>query len=199
MEIPIEAPNEVKRRIARKIEENGVLKRVERKIKMGMMIAVQELRENPQSHGNLERKPFKDANPYELKALQAIFNFLSDHNMSYTLSTLLEESGVKRINSDSTDITKIIEQALNLGKIDYVDDSDEPIHSYSPYKQKRKQQYTKSPPKNKRYDDFENEYSFSNENTSVHPLSKPNQNFSGFPISRNVFEKNNFIISVVNL
>lgn len=108
MEIPIEAPHEIKKKIAKRLQKNGALKRIERKIKLGMMVAVEEIREDPQQKGNLERKRFKDASPHELKSLQAVYNFLSERNMTYTLSTLLEESCVRRSPTDTTDILDLV-------------------------------------------------------------------------------------------
>lgn len=109
MEVPIEAPREIKRAIAKHLQKSGALKRIERKIKLGMMVAVEEIREDPKSPGNLERRKFKDASVHESKALQAIYNYLSERNMSYTLSCLLEESSVRRNPSDTTDILDFLE------------------------------------------------------------------------------------------
>lgn len=109
MEVPIEAPREIKKAIAKRLQKSGALKRIERKIKLGMMVAVEEIREDPKAPGNLERRKFKDASVHESKALQAIYNFLSERNMSYTLSCLLEESTVRRNTSDVTDILDYID------------------------------------------------------------------------------------------
>lgn len=109
MEVPIEAPREIKKAIAKRLQKTGVLKRVERKIKLGMLVAVEELREDPKAPGNLERKKFKDASVHETKALQAIYNFLAERNMTYTLSCLLEESAIRRNQADTTDLLELIE------------------------------------------------------------------------------------------
>ncbi|OHT03697.1 hypothetical protein TRFO_28831 [Tritrichomonas foetus] len=104
LDVPIEAPIEIKKKIAKKLQRSGVLKRIERKIKLGMMVAIEEIQEDPKAKGNLERKPFKNADGYENKALQAVFNYLYEHNMTYTLSALLEESSSRRNPSDTTNI-----------------------------------------------------------------------------------------------
>ena len=116
MEVPIEAPREIKKAIAKRLQKTGVLKRIERKIKLGMLVAVEEIREDPKAPGNLERKKFKDASPHETKALQAIYNFLAERNMTYTLSCLLEESSIRRHQADTTDILELLEDDVPKSK-----------------------------------------------------------------------------------
>jgi hypothetical protein len=110
MEIPIEAPVEIKRAIAKRLQKSGALKRIERKIKLGMMVAVEEIREDPKAPGNLERRRFRDASVHELRGLQAVYNFLAERNLTYTLSALLEESGVRRNNSEAADILTLLDE-----------------------------------------------------------------------------------------
>jgi hypothetical protein len=80
---------------------------MERKIKLGMMVAVEELREDPNSPGYLERGKFKNAAPYELRALQAVYAFLSERKLTYTMSALIEESAVPRSQSESEDVLEL--------------------------------------------------------------------------------------------
>lgn len=110
IDVPIEAPLEIKKKIAKKLQKGGVLKRIERKIKLGMMVAIEEIQEDPKDNGHLERKPFKNASVYEQKALQAVFNYLYDHNMTYTLSAMLEESCGRRKQSDTTNILDYVDR-----------------------------------------------------------------------------------------
>lgn len=110
IDVPIEAPLEIKKKIAKKLQKGGVLKKIERKIKLGMMVAIEEIQEDPKAKGNLERKPFKNASIYEQKALQAVFNYLYDHNMTYTLSAMIEESCGRRNQSDTTNILDYIDR-----------------------------------------------------------------------------------------
>lgn len=100
MQIPIDAPLEIKKKIARRLQKNGSLKNIETKIKLGMMVAVEELRENKDEKTHLDRRPFKSASASEMKAIQLIYNYLSQHNMTYTLSALIEESCVKKTGCD---------------------------------------------------------------------------------------------------
>jgi hypothetical protein len=122
MEVPIEAPLAIKKGIAKRLQRSGALKRVEHKIKLGMMVAVEELREDPNAPGHLERHRFKNASPYELKALQCVYNFLSQHNLTYTLSALIEESAVPRVQSESADIISLVRA---VGGSDLIDDEEE--------------------------------------------------------------------------
>ena len=114
LDVPIEAPVEIKKKIAKKLQKSGALKRIERKIKLGMMVAIEELQDDPKGNGNLERKKFKNASVYEQRALQVVFNFLADHNMTYTLSALLEESCSKRNMNDTSDIFDYIDTSKPL-------------------------------------------------------------------------------------
>lgn len=133
MEVPINAPREIKKAIAKRLQKNGALKVIERRIKLGMLVAVEEIREDPKAAGNLERKKFKNASPHELKALQAIYRFLDERNMTYTLSCLLEDSAIRRNPKDRTDITEMIdvdEQPVSTSKrvaTDLLDSDDDMI------------------------------------------------------------------------
>ncbi|EAY17492.1 hypothetical protein TVAG_494340 [Trichomonas vaginalis G3] len=111
MNVPIEAPIEIKKKIAKKLQKSGALKRIERKIKLGMMVAVEEIKSEPTEKTHLERLPFKDATINEIKGLQAIYSYLAKRNMTYTLSTLLEESCVKRQTNTNYDLLEVIESA----------------------------------------------------------------------------------------
>ena len=125
IDVPIEAPLEIKKKIAKRLQKKGVLKKIQRKIKLGMMVAIEEIQEDPKADGNLERKPFKDVSRYEQKALQAVFNFLSDHNMTYTLSAILEESSARRNLSDTTNILNYIDiSPQSPAQRDFSDDDD---------------------------------------------------------------------------
>lgn len=55
MQVPIEAPIEIKKKIAKKLQKSGALKRIERKIKLGMMVAVEEIKSEPNEKTHLER------------------------------------------------------------------------------------------------------------------------------------------------
>ena len=104
MQVPIEAPKEIKRQIAKKLQKNGSLKRIETKIKLGMMVSVEEIKEN-EKKSHLERLPFKKNNSkVELNALQTVYNYLSSKNLTYTLSTLLEETSIEKSSNNKFNI-----------------------------------------------------------------------------------------------
>ena len=109
MQVPIEAPLEIKKKIARRLQKSGALKKIERKIKLGMMVAVEEIKSDPKEPTHLERHRFKDASINEIKALQCIYAYLAENNMTYTLSTLLEESCVERQTSSNYDLLEVLE------------------------------------------------------------------------------------------
>jgi hypothetical protein len=111
MEVPIEAPIHVKKDIARKLQKSGVLRRIEMKIKLGMLVAVEEIREDPKQPGVLERHKFKDVSTHELRGLQIIYSFLAERGLTYTLSALLEESCVQRSASERTHLVSLVRPA----------------------------------------------------------------------------------------
>jgi hypothetical protein len=114
----------IKKAIDKRLQKRGVLTRIERKIKLGMMVAFEELRENPDAPGNLDRRKFRDAPPSELRALQLVYNFLAERNLSYTLSALLEESATVRA-SEPTDILDVLRTAPVPRRADQTLDDDE--------------------------------------------------------------------------
>lgn len=140
MQVPIEAPIEIKKKIAKKLQKSGALKRIERKIKLGMMVAVEEIKSEPNEKTHLERLPFKDATINEIKGLQAIYSYLAKRNLTYTLSTLLEESCVKRQQNSNYDLVEVIESA-NLHSSD--DDIKLPVTRKNPLQNKPKSQKAK--------------------------------------------------------
>jgi hypothetical protein len=111
LEVPIEAPTHVKKDIARKLQKSGALRRIETKIKLGMMVAVEEIREDPKQLGALERHRFKDASPHELRGLQLVYRFLAERGLTYTLSTLAEKSCVRRTDSERTSLLSLVRAA----------------------------------------------------------------------------------------
>ena len=109
VEVPFDAPVEIKKKIAKQNKRKGALSSIERKIKLGLLISIEELREDPNGESKLERKKFKNANSRELEALWSVFNFLAEHNLTYTLSTILEESCVQRNKAQKTRVEDLIQ------------------------------------------------------------------------------------------
>ena len=68
MQVPIEAPIEIKKKIAKKLQKNGALKKIERKIKLGMMVAVEEIKSEPK-----EKSKPHDRVCYILRCINADF------------------------------------------------------------------------------------------------------------------------------
>jgi hypothetical protein len=106
---PVEAPLQIRKAIEKRLQKRGVLKQIERKIKLGMMVAVEELRQCHDGSGTLDRRKFKDAPPSELRGLQLVYNFLDSRNLIYTLGALREESATARTDepADILDVVRI--------------------------------------------------------------------------------------------
>lgn len=93
---PFEVPEELKERVAERLKNSGALKQIARKIKVGMTAAIHELRDHPDSKSSLELQIFADQPDEEINALQAIYQYLEEQGLTYTLGCLLEESGVPK-------------------------------------------------------------------------------------------------------
>ena len=183
MEVPIEAPREIKKAVAKRLQKSGALRRIERKIKLGMLVAVEEIREDPKAPGNLERRKFKDASPHEVKALQAIYNFLAERNMTYTLSCLLEESSVRRNQADTTDLLELLE--------------DEGVKAKKNLRPRPKAQQSRQQPKDEIIDESD---SFQSDDDGSQPLKSPQKRgISGSAVKRRDFDRNKLVVSVDDL
>jgi hypothetical protein len=108
MELPLDAPVALKRGITRHLKRNGALRRIEIKVKLGMRVAVEEIRTDPNAVGALERHRFQHSSPHELHALQVIYAFLSERSLTYTLSALEEESCVGRESAEAMALTDLV-------------------------------------------------------------------------------------------
>jgi hypothetical protein len=108
MEVPIDCPVPIKKDIARKLQSNGSLRRIEKKIQLAMMVAVEEIRDDPQKPGALERHHFNNASPHELRGLQLVYDYLSDRGLAYTLGALTEESCVPRGSAGRTSLFELV-------------------------------------------------------------------------------------------
>ena len=93
---PFEVPEELKEHVAERLKNSGALKQIARKIKVGMTAAIHELRDHPDAKSSLELQIFADQPDEEINALQAIFQYLEEHGLTYTLGCLIEESGVPK-------------------------------------------------------------------------------------------------------
>ena len=96
IDTPFEVPEELKERVAERLKNSGALKQIARKIKVGMTAAIHELRDHPDAKSSLELQIFADAPHEEINALLAIYQYLEEHGLTYTLGCLLEESGVPK-------------------------------------------------------------------------------------------------------
>lgn len=132
MQLPIEVPKELQKKLAKNLQTSGFLKKIERKIKIGMMVALEEIREDPSSCSHLVKRPPKTVNIYEQRALQTIYNFLSKNHMTYTLSALIEESCIDKSPQESPDILELISEAeLDINEEEYVfEEEEEEIPKY---------------------------------------------------------------------
>ena len=87
--------------LIKKLWDSGSLNKIESKIKRGMYIAIQELKENLNSESGLLYEPFFDIDKEELIAIDIILNYLKKNNLNSTLLTFLEESNINNNNNNN--------------------------------------------------------------------------------------------------
>lgn len=102
-----EVPEELKERVAQKLKNTGALKQIARKIKVGMTAAIHELRDRPDAKSSLELQLFDDAPECEITALQAIYRYLEENGLTYTLGCLMEQAGVPK-EDESIDLLDLL-------------------------------------------------------------------------------------------
>lgn len=88
-------PEELKEKVALKLRNSGALKQISRRIKIGMTAAIHELR-SPEAKSSLELQIIHSDSIEEQAALQSIYQYLEEKGLDYTLSTLQEETGIKK-------------------------------------------------------------------------------------------------------
>lgn len=90
--IPAELSREVKEKLRQTINEKGVFKDLKKKVRKGMKIASADLEKNKISK-KLERK-FSEKDNSEIEALSRIYKYLEKRNLTWTLTTLIDEVAV---------------------------------------------------------------------------------------------------------
>lgn len=193
MEFEIEIPEEIKPNIIERLNQNGSLKSLNRKVKMGMMIAIQEIRENRQSQSYLTKKPFENSSPYEMKALQSVFDFLSTHNLFYTLATLFEESAIRKSGEKNVDVIDLIDHHINHPENPQIPEDD---HNYRPVISNTTQHTN---PNTTNYSDNHKSSSKTFFNLENVQNDRKKEKNLGIEISRSTFERSKLIVSVVNI
>jgi hypothetical protein len=96
-----QVPEALKEQVAHRLKATGALRQITRSVKVAMTAAIAELRGlRPDAKSVLEFKRMADASQEDLAALQAIYRFLDESGMTFTLARLMEESGVEKDVSD---------------------------------------------------------------------------------------------------
>lgn len=113
MDLDFQVPQEIREKVAQRLKNSGALKQIARKIKVGMTAAIHELRDHPDAKSSLELQIFADKSQEEIHALQAIYSFLEERDLTYTLSTLIEEAGVEKADNPSPNLIDIVHSQMN--------------------------------------------------------------------------------------
>jgi hypothetical protein len=90
-------PSEIKDEVADRLKRKGALRAISREVKVAMTAAISELRGlHPDAKSVLEFHALEGAGASELAALQAIYAYLEEVGLTYTLGCLAEETGIDK-------------------------------------------------------------------------------------------------------
>ena len=107
----IEAPPEVKEEIEKRLKENGTIAKLEKSVLDALNVAAKEVSTKSTAPSSLEHRPMKSADENTMIALEAIYQFLKERELDFTLKCLEEETGVKQTDKyGKLDICKILEK-----------------------------------------------------------------------------------------
>ena len=118
-----EVPQEIKEKVAQRLKNSGSLKKISQKIKIGMTAAIHELR-NPNSKSSLELQIIGPEKVEEREALQSIYQYLQEKGLDYTLSTLEQETGIQKVDSNTYDLVQLIEAAVGSDDDEFPEEED---------------------------------------------------------------------------
>ena len=105
----IQAPQEVKDEISKRLTENGVIDRLEKNVYEALNGAAKEISSHPELPSQYIHSPFEKSDEKELMALSAVYQFLKSRGLDYTYKCLLEESNSKETNKyGELDINKVL-------------------------------------------------------------------------------------------
>jgi hypothetical protein len=115
----VQVPEELRKQVSQRLRSTGVLKKITHSVKVGLTAAIGEIKglrpdaKVPDVKSVLDHDGLRTVDPTEKLALQAVYQFLREHGLSYTLETLVEESTVDDRNS-----------GIDLYKLFYVRDAE---------------------------------------------------------------------------
>ena len=87
----IQAPQEVKDEITKRLTDDGVIERLEKNVYEALNGAAKELTSNPDLPTKYQHSPFGKSEERELIALSAVYQFLKAKGLDFTYKCLLEE------------------------------------------------------------------------------------------------------------
>jgi hypothetical protein len=94
-----EVAPELKEVVRQRLADKGVVKKIDHRIKVGMIAAIGELRGEKGSTTIFDGLGF-DKPKIEIEALQAIYAYLKDVDLTWTLDCLINETQVQPAESD---------------------------------------------------------------------------------------------------
>lgn len=108
IEVPVDAPPEIRDKIIERLSTKGIIKSVERRLHFALAIAIDEIEtKSQQKRSKLEVCLKNKPTHAEREALRRIYNYLEEKNLNYTLQALKEEiesrKPVKRVALASAD------------------------------------------------------------------------------------------------
>jgi hypothetical protein len=96
----VDVPESLRAQVSQRLKSTGVLKKITHNVKVGLTAAIGEIKglrpdaKVPDVKSVLDHDGLRPVESKEKLALQAIYRFLREHGLYYTLETLREESTI---------------------------------------------------------------------------------------------------------
>jgi hypothetical protein len=116
--LDLPGPQELKEAVWERLQENGTLKRLNKNIKIALTSAIGEMRGTRATESVLDNR-FKPTYDVELTGLQTIYQYLAEHDLTWSLQCLIDETQVQK-ESDAFDLIEV----LGLGENEDVEDGE---------------------------------------------------------------------------
>jgi hypothetical protein len=116
--LDVPGPQELKPIVWERLQENGTLRRLNKNIKIALTSAIGEMRGTRDTQSVLDNR-FKPQYDVELAALQTIYQYLAEQDLTWCLQCLIDETQIPK-ESDAFDLI----QVLDLGEDEEGEDNE---------------------------------------------------------------------------
>jgi hypothetical protein len=100
-------PQELKATVWERLQENGTLRRLNKNIKIALTSAIGEMRGTRDTDSVLDNR-FKPIYEVELAGLQTIYQYLAEHELTWSLGCLIDETQIRK-EPDAFDLIEVLD------------------------------------------------------------------------------------------